>query len=411
MVSKSSDDSPLRSKEDDMLGFRDFADGIIRTIEDLSENNTPFTMAVFGPWGSGKTSLMKILDDMLSEDYKTIFFNSWEYGNEKKPWIPFMVSAVDELFDKEMDRTELVKNIFMFSTDVVLQTYSQLDVTADSILDIFRGSKKTTPFKKWSDQDTNVVVERVTKIRKFKKAIEKRTQELPNRKLIIFIDDLDRIPENLIDFINSLKIFFDIKGCIFILSCDYNILTGELKRKYPPYICEDYFEKIVQTEFYIPGINEQAIGSYLRFLTEWDDTEIEKATQLVIHSIGGNPRKIKRAVNATVLIRNVFERKLEGILQEFERPKTKIIREIDGKEVREEPDGLKRDIVSIFNPERAFNVLFDEIALFKLICLRARWFDIYELILNDEKKQEVFISLQQGAEGHISQLMGNRGIS
>ena len=72
MVSKFSDSS-LENKEDDKLGFRDFANGIITTIESVSEKDTPFTIAIFGPWGSGKTSLMKIMEDLLSEDYETIF--------------------------------------------------------------------------------------------------------------------------------------------------------------------------------------------------------------------------------------------------------------------------------------------------------------------------------------------------
>ncbi|MBW2740275.1 MAG: hypothetical protein JRE64_15840, partial [Deltaproteobacteria bacterium] len=404
MVSKFSDSS-LENKEDDKLGFRDFANGIITTIESVSEKDTPFTIAIFGPWGSGKTSLMKIMDDLLSEDYQTIFFNSWEYGNEEKPWIPFMVTVVDELFEEAIDRTELIKNIFIFSTDVVLQTYSQGKISTDSFLDLFKKSKKTSPFKEWSDEDANIVIERVTKIREFKNKIEKRAEDLPNKKVIIFIDDLDRIPEKSVDFLNCLKIFFDIKGCIFILGCDYKILESELEKNHSSDICKDYFDKIVQTEFYIPRINEQAINGYLRFLTEWGEEEIRKCTQLINHSIGGNPRKIKRATNATVLIRNVFESKLATILQEFERPKLKIKREITGKEGIEEPEALKGEITRIFNPTRVFNILFDEIMLFKLVCWRGQWFDLYESILSDEKKQHALISLQKDAEADISELI------
>jgi nucleoside-triphosphatase THEP1 len=223
MVSRFSDVAVKNSK-DDKLGFREYASGMISTIERIQWEDTPFTIGIFGGWGSGKTSLMKIMEEKLKEKgYKTIFFNSWEYGNETKPWIPFMIKVVDELFKDETDKKELIHNIFLFST----------------------------AFKKCSDDDTRVIIERVSKIEDFKKKITERAEEQyiarpsikqrisifidnlikkiknlkkiiidreknPRRireetkgKIIIFIDDLDRIPEKLIDFLNSLKIFLD----------------------------------------------------------------------------------------------------------------------------------------------------------------------------------------------------------
>ena len=75
----------------------------------------------------------------------------------------------------------------------------------------------------------------------------------------------------MIDFLNSLKVFLDIKGCIFVLGCDYEILKDALKEKHKEAIYEDYFDKIVQAEFYIPKISERAIREYLEVLTGWSD--------------------------------------------------------------------------------------------------------------------------------------------
>jgi len=174
MVSRFSDIA-VKKREEDKLGFNDYAEGIIATIERVPEEDTPFTVAIFGPWGSGKTSLMWLMKDILtSKGYETIFFNSWEYGNEEKPWIPFMIQVVEELFKKEIDRKELVRNIFLFSTDMVLQYYSQGKLSTGSILDLFKKSGKTSPFREWSDEDVKAVIERVTKIREFKEKIEER---------------------------------------------------------------------------------------------------------------------------------------------------------------------------------------------------------------------------------------------
>jgi hypothetical protein len=391
MVSKFSDVAVGLSE--DKLGFRDYADGVIAILESLSKEDTPFTIGIFGSWGSGKTSFMQIMQELLrGRGYETIFFKSWEYGNEEKLWIPFMIKVVDELFKDEIDKKELIRNIFLFSTDLVLQTYSQGRISTSGVLSVFRGSRKTSPFKYWSDEDANIVIERVTKIEKFKNKIKERAGNSPGGKIIIFIDDLDRIPEKIVDFLNSLKTFLDISGCIFILGCDYEILDSALKQKYKGKIYEDYFDKIVQTEFYIPKISEQAIKNYLQFLTGWDAKEIEECTQLVIHSIGGNPRKIKRVVNATLLIKSVFEKRLATFLEAFERPESRG-RGREGKEgTPEEPMALKMEITKIFTPAKVFDLLFDKRVLFKLVCMREQWFTYYENILIDEEKQQDLFS-------------------
>jgi len=255
----------------DKLGFDDYAEGVVSTLEDLPDEETPFTLGIFGSWGSGKSSFMKIMQRKMDErGYKTIFFNSWEYGNEEKPWIPFMIKVVDELFEDEIDKKNLIRDIFLFSTDMVLQKYTEGMISAGGILDWVKGIMKTTPYKEWSDDDVNLVIERVTKIEKFKSAVAERARELskesskkitlekiivfiksipkktriflakvwmrgktlpetPQRKItknkiIIFIDDLDRIQDSSIDFLNSLKIFLNIPGWVFIIGYDKNIL-------------------------------------------------------------------------------------------------------------------------------------------------------------------------------------------
>ena len=403
MASKYSDVA-VRFSEEDKLGFKDYADGVIDIIENISKEDTPFTIGIFGSWGSGKTSFMQIMENILqSMSYETVFFKSWEYGNEEKPWIPFMIKVVDKLFEKEIDKKKLIRNIFLFSTDVVLQTYSQGRMSTGGILDSIRKVRKTTPFKEWSDEDAKVVIERVTKIEEFKNSITERAEESKKGKIIIFIDDLDRIPEKIVDFLNSLKTFLDIRGCIFVIGCDYKILDSALTQRYEGKIYEDYFDKIVQTEFYIPKISEQAIKGYLQFLTGWNNEDIEECTQLVIHSIGGNPRKIKRVVNATMLIKSVFERRLATFVQAFEKPKqvVSIARDRVGKkEWHGVPIVSGREISKIFTPAEVFDLLFDKKMLFKLVCVREQWFTYYEKILIDEEEQQSLFSIfkEQGDE-------------
>ena len=55
-------DNEIKRIAKDALGFKVFA----KTLEEIvCSSETPITIGVYGEWGSGKTSLMRMTEDLL----------------------------------------------------------------------------------------------------------------------------------------------------------------------------------------------------------------------------------------------------------------------------------------------------------------------------------------------------------
>jgi hypothetical protein len=63
--------------------------------------------------------------------------------------------------------------------------------------------------------------------------VENKRNECNLDRIVVFIDDLDRLlPQKAVDFLESLKLFLDIEGCVYVLACDYQVVTQGLKQKF-----------------------------------------------------------------------------------------------------------------------------------------------------------------------------------
>ncbi|WP_433261329.1 P-loop NTPase fold protein [Actinosynnema sp. CS-041913] len=64
-----------------------------------TDTRGPFTIGVFGEWGTGKTSLMRMVERNLAADENvvTVWFNAWRYEQEEPPIVPLVGTIVRAL--------------------------------------------------------------------------------------------------------------------------------------------------------------------------------------------------------------------------------------------------------------------------------------------------------------------------
>ncbi|MBO6518524.1 MAG: hypothetical protein JJ900_16690 [Rhodospirillales bacterium] len=77
-------DVPLTHVADDRLGHAKIAHSLATFLMD-ADTRPPLVVAVNGPWGGGKSSVMGMLDSELRETgaFRSIWFNAWRYDKEE----------------------------------------------------------------------------------------------------------------------------------------------------------------------------------------------------------------------------------------------------------------------------------------------------------------------------------------
>ena len=78
--------------------------------------------------------------------------------------------------------------------------------------------------------------------------------------LVIFIDDLDRcLPDKVVQVLETIKLFLDKQGCVFVIGADVNVIREAVTSHYKNInltgeSASDYLEKIIQLRFELPPI-------------------------------------------------------------------------------------------------------------------------------------------------------------
>ena len=298
MMKKGFTDSPAVQ---DSFNISKYINGLVNFIKSC---NTPMTIAVQGDWGTGKTSIMTMIKNELKnlKNLNLVWFNTWQFSQfnlgDKLP-LTMLNKLVNEVSNnKESENFKYIKKAMVGVADAILGHISggALEVS------------------KFLDDEENLF----EAIEKLKESFQKLVNEKAGNegRVIIFIDDLDRIePERAVELLEVLKIFLDCEKCIFVLAIDYSVVTRGVKIKYGNDFSEgkgkSFFDKIIQVPFKMP-VGSYDISLYVKKCFEDIGIEVEEETlpqyiNLIKHSIGNNPRSMKRLFNSFLLLSNISD--------------------------------------------------------------------------------------------------------
>jgi uncharacterized protein YjbI with pentapeptide repeats len=292
----------------------------------LRSCETPLVVGLYGSWGSGKTSLLKQLQESLIVDsrYRTIWYDPWLHQFDEHPAVGLLQSTYNQLsLDKTSKRGEHIKSIVIGISYALAKTAvthvpivgNDLSVLVDQagkINDSIRSQELEQSFQKRELQQHL----RESFMEFVAVALEpsSRGMEFPER-LFFFIDDLDRCtPDRVVSLLESLKLFLNVPKCVFILGLDREPVEAAIGQQYAwaKSSQSEYLDKIIQLELAIPSVALAAREVFVRDLlvkvfgeasaTAAPLTLTRDVVRLLSVGVGGNPRQLKRTVGSFSLM-------------------------------------------------------------------------------------------------------------
>ena len=305
-------DKPTNSLGEDSFGVQQYITGL---NDFIMECYTPMTIAIQGDWGSGKTSMMNMIREQLGDRVVTTWFNTWQYSQFNMGdslAISFLSRLIADL-DTEQDQDE--GNI-----KKALRTISKFAKTASVIAaDTFIGGKAAETLENGialsAEQSEIDMPQAINELKsQFQAAVNKKIEQTGKDRLVIFIDDLDRLhPGKAVELLEVLKLFLDCDNCVFVLAIDYAVVSQGVKQKYGELIGEEkgrsFFDKIIQVPFKMPvaqyNVKNYVASSMQTLGIQVPDSELESYVKLIQKSVGCNPRAMKRLFNAFLLLNKI----------------------------------------------------------------------------------------------------------
>lgn len=286
----------------DKLNFKPYVETLINIIENIQ--TMPYTIGIFGRWGSGKTSFMRMMETELEKkekrEYLTVWFNAWKFSRQEEIW-----TSLFEAMTTTLERNKKISDTIKAKLNDLLRGADYMKLMSSMGKSVLMGRP-----------DIQGLIESFRNENQFESIIEfeQRFSDILKsseiEKMIIFIDDLDRCSnENAINILESIKLFLNSERCVFVLGIDRTkierAVAGRYKGEFSKENASEYVKKIIQLPFNLPSLRYRDV---LRFMENLEiDQEVRELVEDVITALDRNPREIKRFLDIITVRRLLME--------------------------------------------------------------------------------------------------------
>ncbi|HBG27619.1 MAG: NTPase [Planctomycetes bacterium GWF2_41_51] len=279
----------------------------------IEDTLSPSSIGIYGDWGSGKSSLMKMCMEELSqkENVLCVFFNGWlfeGYEDAKTALLGTILDSIKKERKLEQKAVETIKRLYKNTDKLKLASKAIrygvdflatggigtiANITLDSVLSTVKDKvcniKEDDVKNALSGEFNNEEIR--NSVRTFHDDFSKLLSESKITKLIVFIDELDRCnPNTILDTLEAIRLFLFSKNTSFVIGADERHVKYAVKQKFLEIegnqldIGKEYLEKLIQYPIRIPQMSQKEIEFYimcLLFQKELEQKDFEQVLSFI----------------------------------------------------------------------------------------------------------------------------------
>jgi KAP family P-loop domain len=293
-------DQPVDSGLGDLLGTGELAGGIASVLV-ASRSSSPFVLTIDAGWGMGKSTLLRQIESCLPRrsDIVKVRFNAWtaEGENALEELIKTVLGELDpntvRRWVRKLGRLQQLRLATRLGLGLVARFFGMARLVDEFWTRLGDYSKSRNEMR---DLIRGMLSDWITQ----------GSKDYSGRALLIFVDDLDRCPDDVVVKVcEAVKLYLDVPGLIFVMACDQSVLArGVSSARGDTSQGRMYLEKIVQVVYRVPFPEVEQVRRLIRGYARLSGTTNlidQNVAEILAEGTGRNPRKIKRIINSFVL--------------------------------------------------------------------------------------------------------------
>jgi len=289
------------------------------------ETKEPITIGVFGEWGTGKTSLMKLIEQEVDKNNKAIsvWFNAWQYEKEEHLIVPLIATIRKEIDKKIIDESWLLsfgdaaKEIRKALSAVAygFSVKGKIGIPLISEAEVNLSAKNMV--ERYQELTKDSILDRSLYFDAFDQLSKCLVQGENTPRIVVFVDDLDRcFPPKAVELLENIKLILNQPGFSFVLGVYEKIIREFVSSKYAkeyniePAYFNNYLDKIVQVKVKVPERKPDDMKDYIKSLIKeggvFEDENNEGLVSLIAEASNRNPRSVIRLLNRVMVTMRIW---------------------------------------------------------------------------------------------------------
>jgi len=317
-------DLPVDNCGADRLEMSEHVKEVVKIITQSGCSSSQ-NISIYGDWGKGKTSFLKMVENQLGKcnsqketgqdkHVVTVFYQAWRYDSDKYPLETLIGTLIEKLssekavwYKKVHDHLEKIfAGLEVQASTGLLGSNFSLKYNVDKTLKQKADKKAkneanlTTAQRCFKKVETltgllssnfslkyNADEAHLTIAQKCFKQVNPFNPQNAEGKIVLFLDDLDRCqPDVAIRLLEGLKQIFDFHGFFIVMGLNKRILDGYVKKRFEEMGIvrggvHRYFEKLFKTEI---DLNDNMVQTGITSFLEYHMQKLQKEIQKEFYS-------------------------------------------------------------------------------------------------------------------------------